>query len=157
MNAKTVKTAKIAKISAEEIPVSETAVATREFDTSRSVTVGGKTYGCRHVTMPTINPGVGEPRILRIDSPIRVSTYVDKTTADGNRAAKQKEPAKVCTVTNMETGEIANWLVPTVAYKELTEKYPEDSYVGKIFAFQKMAKRPGKNYFDIQLTELIEG
>lgn len=150
------KNAKNAK-NAADTKDATTDLAPRTYSDAKTVTVAGKTFACRHITMPTINPGVGELRILRIDSPIRQSSYVDKSTADGNRAVKQKEPAKVCTVTNMETGEVANWLMPTLAYKELEEKYPEESYVGKIFAFQKMAKRTGKTYFDIQLAELIEG
>lgn len=124
--------------------------------TESKMSIGGKEYACKHVTMPTTNPGVNEPRVFRIDSAIHASTYVDKTTADGTRAGKAKDPARVCTVTNMETGEIANWLMPTLAYKELEEKYPDESYVGKIFAYQKLPKRPGKTYFDIQLAELIE-
>jgi len=106
----------------------------------------------KRVTMPTINPATNVPYIFKIMDAFRKSTYVKPVVA--GEEEKKEKPATICTVTDMETGQIALWLVPEVAYKNITEQYPDDSYVGKIFGCQKLPKRPGKRYFDFEIAEL---
>lgn len=101
----------------------------------------------KRVTMPTLNPGVNQPMALKIMDEFRLSSYKSPE-------AKNEKPATVCTVTDMATGQIALWLVSEVAHKNITEQYPEGSYVGKIFGVQKLPKRPGKRYFDFEIAEL---
>lgn len=101
----------------------------------------------KRITMPTLNPGVNQPMALRIMDEFRQSTY-------RSPEAKNEKPATVCTVTDMETGQIALWLVSEVAYKNISEQYPDASYVGRIFGVQKLPKRPGKRYFDFEIAEL---
>lgn len=131
---------------AEKAPES-TAVTTPAIATPSGI-AGFKI--AKRVTMPTLNLKVNEPKILRIDDAFRVSTYKDPDPAK----AKEK-PATICTATDMQTGEVALLLVPEVMHKNLTEQYPNDTYVGKIFGLQKLPKRPGKRYFDFEIAELV--
>lgn len=103
----------------------------------------------RNVIMPTLSLAVNVPLTLRIDDEIRVSTYIDPDPKKG----KQK-PADICSVTDMETGVTSILLVPSVMLSALERDYPNAEYVGCVFGVQKLPKRPGKRYFDIQLVEL---
>jgi hypothetical protein len=116
---------------------------------------GSKYKIARRVTLPTINPKTNEPVVLRIEDEMRISTYSKPQTAEDVKAAKPKEkPATICTVTNMETGEVALLLVSEVVKTNLEEHYPDGDYVGRVFGMQKLPKREGKRYFDFEITEL---
>lgn len=103
----------------------------------------------KRVTMPTLSLKENEPKVLRIDDAMRESKYIDPDP----KKAKEK-PATICSVTDMQTGEVAILLVPEVMKKNLNESYPADGYVGKVFGVQKLPKRPGKRYFDLEIAEL---
>lgn len=103
----------------------------------------------RNVILPTLSPQVNQPLILRIDDEIRTSTYVDPDP----KKAKEK-PADICSVTDMQTGVQSILLVPAVMKSAFDRDYSDGSYVGKVFGVQKLPKRPGKRYFDVQLVEL---
>lgn len=103
----------------------------------------------KHVTLPTLNPGVDQPYVLRFDEAIRQSTYVDPDP----KKAKEK-PADIASVTDMETGAIYQLLVPAVLKANLEEQYPDGAYVGLMFAVMKLPKRPGKRYFDWNIVEV---
>ena len=105
----------------------------------------------RRVTMPTVNPGINEPYFLKILDAFRVSTYVNP---DPKKASEK--PATICSVCNMATGEIALWLVGEVCVKNLEEQYPDAGYVNRIFAVQKLPKRPTKRYHDWEIAEVEE-
>lgn len=103
----------------------------------------------KRVTMPTLNLAVNEPKVMRIDDAFRESKYQDPDP----KKAKEK-PATICSITDMQTGEVALLLVPEVMKKNIDESYPDQTYVGRIFCVQKLPKRPGKRYFDFEIAEL---
>ena len=103
----------------------------------------------KRVTMPTLSLKENEPRVLRIDDAMRESKYIDPDP----KKAKEK-PATICSVTDMQTGEVAILLVPEVMKKNLDEAYTGAAYVGRVFGVQKLPKRPGKRYFDLEIAEL---
>ena len=136
----------MAKIKKQE----NTEVTTTSENTEvAAVTASMKFKLKKRITLPTFNPGVEVPYFIRPDEAFRVSTYVDP---DPKKASEK--PATICAATVMETGESVLWLIPEVVVKNLRESYPDDSYVGLIFACKKMAKRPGKRYFDFQIAEV---
>lgn len=110
----------------------------------------------QRVTMPTLSLSVDVGYFLRIDSPMKKSTFVDP-----NPKKAKEEPATVCSITDMMTQREMLLLVPTVMEKNLRETYPDnaetgevDTYVGKIFAVKKLPQRAGKRYFDLELAEV---
>lgn len=139
-----------------------------------ALVIGGKFRMTKRLTLPTLVLKEMDPRYLRIDDLVRQSTYVDPDPA------KSEKPADICTVTDMETGAVYLLLVPTLLKSTLERDYMEneeeiymvksgkgeterrrmtpikgtETYVGKIFAVQKLPKRPGKRYHDFDIGEV---
>ena len=112
----------------------------------------------RQVILPTLNLAVGFPRVLKILEAMHVSTISDPKAAEkAGKAGEKMEPATVCPVTDIETGEQFNLLVPAVLRGNIEEKYPDAAYVGAAFYVEKLPKRPGKRYFDFKLIEVEAG
>lgn len=105
----------------------------------------------KQVICPALSLQVGEPRTLKILEAMRVSNI--KNIDTDPKKAKDK-PATICPVTDVSTGEQYTLIVPSVMEGNLKETYPDDGYVGKIFFVCKKPKRPGKRYFDLELTEV---
>ena len=123
----------------------------------------------RTITMPTlVMKDASAARILRFDSRMELSTYIDPDP----KKAKEK-PATVSNVTDVQTGEIFKFLVPSVVEANLrrdydaevkisgegktakiTEDKGEHNYVGLSFQIQCMGKRPGKRYRDFSIVEV---
>lgn len=123
----------------------------------------------RQITVPSlVLKEVGKPHILKIMDRMRISTYVDP-----DPKKKKEKPATICAVTNMETGEVAQLLVPSVMEANLRRDYDamvkvegegketrivEDNgahtYVDKVFRVENLGKRPGKRYFDFSIFEV---
>lgn len=74
-----------------------------------------------------------------------------------NTEAK-KEPATLCDVVNLETGEEQQIILHAVVKSVFADEYPNDSYIGKGFSLTKMGKEPGKTYnkFKVEEIELPE-
>jgi hypothetical protein len=106
----------------------------------------------RRITLPSLSmKKKGDLRYLVIADVMRVSKVVDKPTADG----KVKDPATVCTVGDVLSGEVFTWLVPAVCKSNLQNEYQEDTYVGKCFAVENMGRRSeGQRYNDFSLSEV---
>lgn len=105
----------------------------------------------RRVIQTVLNLQVGQPRTLKILDALRESSYRNPDPK------KQKDkPATICGVVDVQTGETATLICPAVLAGNLRESYPKDAYVGKTFYMEKLAKRPGKRYFDFTLVE-VEG
>ena len=123
----------------------------------------------RQITVPTLVMKDASPaRILRFDSKMQISKYIDP-----DPAKKKEKPATVSGVTDMESGEVFQFLVPSVVEANLrrdydaevkvsgegkdakiTEDKGEHTYIGKCFQIQCMGKRPGKRYRDFSIFEV---
>lgn len=105
----------------------------------------------RTITVPSLvmkTAGMGVAMLIQ--SALRVSTVVTKT-ADG----KPQEPATICNVTNVETGEQFIFLVPKVVASNLERDYPDEGYVGKKFWIVNKGKRtPSQRYNDFEIHEI---
>lgn len=112
----------------------------------------------RQVTVPTLSLKEGKdgtlppPRYLQFNEAMHLSTYVDPDP----KKAKEK-PATISGVTDRETGEMFQFLVPSVVESQLKRDYPEDGYVGKIFRITCLGKRAGKRYRDFSIFEIEAG
>lgn len=109
----------------------------------------------RQVTLPTLSlkatkDGVlPPPRFLKFEEAMHESKYVDPDPK------KQKEkPATIAAVTDMESGEVYQFIVPSVVQSQLERNYPDNAYVGCIFRLACLGKRPGKRYWDFSITEV---
>ena len=66
-----------------------------------------------------------------------------------------EEPPMLAHVINMETGEHGQIMVAKIIETELTEQYPNNTYIGKAFGIEKGERKPGKRY-DPYIIEEIE-
>lgn len=123
----------------------------------------------RQITVPTlVMKDASPPRILKFNDRMKLSSYTDPDP----KKSKEK-PATVAGVTDMESGEVFQFLVPSVVESNLrrdydaeikvqgegksakiTEDEGEHLYVGKVFRVQCLGKRPGKRYRDFSLFEV---
>lgn len=71
----------------------------------------------------------------------------------GDPAQPEKQPPTVARVVNLETGELAEVILPAVALKELTDAFP-DGINGTCVEFKNLGIREGKNYNIVQITEI---
>jgi hypothetical protein len=83
--------------------------------------------------------------------------YIKIATAikTGEKLDDKKEPAEICEVVNMETGEQNMLVTSTVMRKELQKQYPGDGYVGKFFELS-LSRRDNKNYNDVSIVEIAD-
>lgn len=105
----------------------------------------------RQITLPSLSiKKTGDAWTLKILDAMRVSKVVDKG-ADG----KKREPATICTVSDVSNGELFTFIIPAVVKKNLQDNYPDDTYVDKIFFIKNMGKRnDAQKYYDFQLAEV---
>lgn len=112
----------------------------------------------RQVILPSLSLKENEPRTLKILEAMRVSTVkapgAKKGKAKGGDSALPEKPATIAPVVDVISGENFTLIVPAVLEGNLKEQYPGDAYVDKTFFIMKKAKRPGKRYFDFEITEV---
>lgn len=113
------------------------------------VEVGGVTYKRKLITLPQLKFADGEQFVLRLEGAIHKSSVQGQKGRDG----KPMEPADVCNVTNMLTGECATIICGTVLANKLRESYPEDGYVGRVFEIAQH-KVEGKRWKSYSIAEL---
>ena len=100
------------------------------------------------VTVPSLVMKIpGEQRVLRFDTKIDVSTVRDPKKPD-------EKPANVAHVTDMESGSIFVFLVPSVVQGNMEQHYVDGAYVGKIFLIKNLGKDPAKRYVNFGIAEV---
>lgn len=102
----------------------------------------------KRITLPTLNPGIDQPYVLKIIDGFRESSYIDP-----DPKKKNDKPATICECVDMQTGIHYLWLVGEVVKKNLEENYPDEGYIGLLFGVRKLPKRPGKRYHDYDIGE----
>lgn len=132
------------------------------------VSRGLKFKTVKKVTFSLLKPKIDQPVYLRFNEPVKIGKKVDK----------QKDPAIVAVVTDLETGEECQFLVPSVLQGILHDEYgaprfgkegegkdtielapPREGqkphgYVGKCFMVIKRAKNADKAYHPVEVTEI---
>lgn len=99
----------------------------------------------KHVTLP----------LFKLDATVKYLRF-DTAMAVGKTVDDKKEPPMMATVTDMETGELGQIILGTVLVSNLNESYPENKYVGKIFAISKTAPEGTRKYSLFHITEVEE-
>ena len=103
----------------------------------------------RNITLPLIKPQIDVPVYIQVTSAVFVGKAIQKA-GDG----KDMEPAKLVNCVNLETGEEAQIIVPSVLNGIFEDEYPDQSYVNKGFQITKHAKASGKRYHAFSVAEL---
>lgn len=123
---------------------------------------GRKFAVVRNVTLPVLKLAIETPAYITVKDAMRVSeSHAGQQASDEGKGNKGKEekankmgPATICTVVDLETGEVKTLIVSTVVKSIFEREYPGDAYVGKSFCLVKHAKKEGKNYFNFSVDEI---
>jgi hypothetical protein len=72
------------------------------------------------------------------------------------KGGKPREPATVCDVVDMQTGEEFRYILGAVVVSSLKDTYPDNEFVGKSFLIiNKGKRRPEQEYVDFQVDEVL--
>ncbi len=123
-----------------------------------NVSIGGKVYEiANRVNLPTLTHKVGDTVAIRIDAPIRAEVnYKDEEVmVDGvKRTVTKENTINVVRVTEMNVNQPFEYVCNAMTADNLRSAYPNDSYVGKVFAILKKDRAPGKQYMETEIVEL---
>lgn len=110
----------------------------------------------RPLVLPVLKYEEETPILVKIETKMVKSTMTqDRKPADGKGEKKEKmEPATICQVTNLETGERQTLVCNAVLVSTLDEQYPDDDYIGRGFRIVKHAKAKGKRYHTFSIDEI---
>lgn len=101
------------------------------------------------LTRPVLKYVVDVPNFVKIETAAHIGKEM-KAGADG----KKKEPATLCNVIDLRTGEPAQLILNAVVKSVLAEEYPNDSYVGLCFSITKQKRVEGKQYDPFMIEEI---
>lgn len=101
------------------------------------------------LTRPVLKWEVGKARYIKIETAMHVGKEMKEKAGE-----KKKEPATLCDVIDLETGEPAQIIVNAVVKSVLTESYANDAYVGLCFSITKQARQQGKQYDPFMIEEI---
>jgi len=104
----------------------------------------------RKLVMPLLKFQTNVPVYVKPTGPHFTGKGVDKKKADD----KKREPAEICNVIDLTTGEEVQIIVAAVVQSVWEDEYPKDSYVGKGFKITKGVKAAGKQYFQYSVDEI---
>lgn len=110
----------------------------------------------RRITMPSlVMKKAGVVAYLTIVDAMRISTVKNKPAKGPDGKDRPVDPATICTVGDILTGEMYTFLVPAVVRENLIRDYPGDAYVGKCFMIENKGKRnEGQRYWDFAIAEI---
>ncbi|MGH7746365.1 MAG: hypothetical protein ACREQ5_16645 [Candidatus Dormibacteria bacterium] len=101
------------------------------------------------LTRPVLKYVVDSAIYVKIETEMHIGKEM-KPGPDG----KKKEPATLCNVIDLKTGEPSQIIANAVVKSVLLEEYPNSSYVGLCFAITKQARVQGKQYDPFNIEEI---
>lgn len=109
----------------------------------------------RRLTVPFLIIDENATKYLRFDTAITpdTSTFSERVRKAKPETESKQAPMHICTVVDLQTGEVFRLVAHEVLENTLNEGYPNDGYVGKVFEIKK-TKRAGKKYFSFDVTEI---
>jgi len=109
---------------------------------------GFKLHKKKAIALPILRIVNERSYYLRIDEAMFVGKQIESDKKKG------KGPATIMTVTNLETMEQAQIVVPVVLEGTLEEAFPEQSYVGRLFEIVKHNKVGDQAYHTFTVVEI---
>jgi hypothetical protein len=107
------------------------------------------------LTRPVLKLEIDTPRYVKVVA----AMYIGKEMKKKKDEDKQKEPATLIDVIDLETGEPCQIVANTVLKSTLAEEYPAGAdgvpgYVNKCFSITKQAKQPNRDYNKFKIEEI---
>jgi len=111
--------------------------------------LAGEFKRSKKLTLPVVKFEMDKAKYLLITAAMHVGKRLK-----GSGAKSQMEPATLCNVVDLQTGEEMQLICATLVKSILTENYDNHSYVGHAFEVTKHNKREGKGYYDYSIDEV---
>lgn len=111
----------------------------------------------RSVTLPLLSLKRGDiAHILMVDKIFMGRELKSESNKEGSQ---KKDPAHLCFVVNMDTGEEMQMIVPAVLRSTLEEEYPNSAYVARGFEVEHLGKtakggKTGDGYNTFRVIEV---
>ena len=133
----------------ENEPATETTAMTISEKASAGISLpnGVTATVVRKITLPLLKQEDGETVCFTVQGPMFTGKKL-KTQKEG------EQPATIVNVINAENHMEMQYLVPAVLKDSWETDYPDNTYVGKSFACQKLPKREGKRHKDMNIVEV---
>lgn len=137
-------------LTSKEVSISEKAAS--------KVMIGGASYKIvKRVNLPTLKHESGETVCIRIDDPIRIETNTQRETVkvDGKDTEIVREvELSVVRVTELSSMQPFEYVCNAMTADNIHSAYPNDEYVGRSFAIQKLGTVAGKRYKETNVVEI---
>lgn len=111
----------------------------------------------RRVNVPTLKHDSGEVVAFRIDQPIRQEKSMRRVEVTVNGVKQQGEEEvtiNIARVTEASSKQEFEYVCNAMTADNLRGAYPDDGYVGKWFAVQKLGVVAGKRYKETNVIEI---
>jgi hypothetical protein len=111
----------------------------------------------KQVTLPTLKHDSGQTVLVRITDPFVSETSVEKKTvkvAGVDTEIEEEKTLHIARVTELQSGENFTYVLNAITHDNIVGAYPNDDYVGKCFAIQKLGTVQGKRYKDVKVVEI---
>lgn len=105
----------------------------------------------KNVTLPLLKIVANSTRYFKMTGAMFIGKEIEGGRKDA--AGNPQKPATLAHCVDLETGEEGQFIVSHVLYSELNGAYPDDSYVGKSFAFS-FTRPAGKKYNLVTIAEI---
>lgn len=122
------------------------------------VEINGVVYDTvKAVTLPTLKHDVGKTIVFKVAEPmftdekeVEEMVEVEGVMKKGTR----KNKVTVMRVIELNSGVLCEYVCNAITVDDLNSAYPDNGYVGKSFAVQKLGKIAGKKYNEIKIIEI---
>ena len=140
----------------QDVVVSKAAEVVTEAP--KNVSIGGVEYEiANRVNLPTLKHNDGETVAIRVDAPIREedNSREEEVMLEGvKRMIMRESTINVVRVTELNTNQPFEYVCNSMTADNLRSAYPENTYVGKLFAIFKGGTVAGKRYKHTEIVEL---
>lgn len=120
-----------------------------------AITLGGVTFKtAKWVTRTVLRQVQDQPFYVKFESAISLSTMDPENSKFKDAKSGDGVVPEIANVVNLETGEFQVLIINTVLGSELKRAYPDDGYVGKLFAIMQAKSDVDKRYKAYKIIEL---
>lgn len=125
---------------------------------AEGVLIGDKRFHVtKQVNVPTLKHDTGEIVTVRFDGPIVISEHPEEKTVtlEGERKViTEVKKINVARVTELSSMKAFNYVCNAMTADNLRSTYPDNGYVGRSFAIQKLGVVQGKRYKETAVLEI---
>jgi len=122
------------------------------------IMIGGQVFETvKAVNLPTLKHDTGQSIAVRFDAQMRIviNKITEKLKVDGvEREVEREVSMHVVRVTELSTQQPFEYVCNAMTAANIEGAYPNNDYVGRSFAIQKLGVVAGKRYKEVRVVEI---